>query len=169
WENIGVNLFYSDVFVLPLPSHHRFPMGKYARLRDRLLAGGDFAPGDFDVPAAVTDAEITRVHCAGYLRKVASGALSAAEQKAIVFPWWEGRVERARRASGATLAAAREAMTRGWAANLAGGTHHAFRDRGEGFCVFNDTAIAARALQSEAGLTRIAVVDCDVHQGNGTA
>jgi len=164
-----MHLFYSDVFVLPLPSHHRFPMGKYARLRERLLAGGDFGLDDFGVPAAVSDAEITRVHCANYLERVAGGALSAAEQKAIGFPWSERMVERSRRSSGATLAAAREALTHGWAANLAGGTHHAFRNRGEGFCVFNDTAIAARALQAEAGLTRIAVIDCDVHQGNGTA
>jgi acetoin utilization deacetylase AcuC-like enzyme len=164
-----VNLFYSDVFVLPLPSHHRFPMGKYARLRERLLASGDFALDDFGVPPGVTDGEIARVHCRAYLAKVASGALSAAEQKAIGFPWSERMVERSRRSSGATLAAAREALTRGWGANLAGGTHHAFRDRGEGFCVFNDAAIAARALQAEAGLTRIAVIDCDVHQGNGTA
>jgi len=164
-----VNLFYSDVFVLPLPSHHRFPMGKYARLRERLLAGGDFGLEDFGVPAAVTDAEITRVHCAEYIERVADGRLSAAEQKAIGFPWSERMVERSRRSSGATLAAAREALTRGWAANLAGGTHNAFRARGEGFCVFNDTAIAARALQAEAALTRIAVIDCDVHQGNGTA
>ena len=164
-----MNLFYSDVFVLPLPSHHRFPMGKYARLRERLLAGGDFALDDFHVPAAVTDDEITRVHCGDYLRKVATGSLSAAEQKAIGFPWSEKMVERSRRSSGATLAAARQALTCGWAANLAGGTHHAFRDRGEGFCVFNDAAIAARALQAEAGLQRIAVIDCDVHQGNGTA
>ena len=164
-----MNLFYSDVFVLPLPSHHRFPMGKYSRLRERLLAGGDFALDDFGVPAGVTDGEITRVHCPAYLAKVTSGALSAAEQKAIGFPWSERMVERSRRSSGATLAAAREALTRGWAANLAGGTHHAFRDRGEGFCVLNDAAIAARALQAEAGLTRIAIIDCDVHQGNGTA
>jgi acetoin utilization deacetylase AcuC-like enzyme len=100
---------------------------------------------------------------------VACGALSPAEQKAIGFPWSQPLVERSRRSSGATLAAAREALTRGWGANLAGGTHHAFRDRGEGFCVFNDAAIASRALQAEAGLTRIAVIDCDVHQGNGTA
>ena len=164
-----MNLFYSDVFVLPLPSHHRFPMGKYARLRDRLLGTGEFGADDFGVPAAVTDAEITRVHCPAYLDRVATGSLSAAEQKAIGFPWSERMVERSRRSSGATLAAAREALTRGWAANLAGGTHHAFRDRGEGFCVFNDVAIASRALQAEAGLTRIAVIDCDVHQGNGTA
>jgi acetoin utilization deacetylase AcuC-like enzyme len=144
-------------------------MGKYLRLRERLLSGGDFSMEDFGVPAAASDAEITRVHCPGYLEKVATGALSAAEQKAIGFPWSERMVERSRRSSGATLAAAREALTRGWGANLAGGTHHAFRDRGEGFCVFNDAAIAARALQQEAGLQRIAVIDCDVHQGNGTA
>lgn len=165
----GVHLFYSDLFVLPLPSHHRFPMGKYARLRERLLAAGDFAPGDFGVPAGVSDAEITRVHCPEYLRRVVAGELTPAELRAIGFPWSERMVERSRRSSGATLAAARTALSRGWAANLAGGTHHAFRDRGEGFCVFNDAAIAARALQAEAGLQRIAVVDCDVHQGNGTA
>jgi acetoin utilization deacetylase AcuC-like enzyme len=164
-----VNLFYSDVFVLPLPSHHRFPMGKYARLRDRLLGSGEFGSDDLGVPPGVTDGEITRVHCPDYLRRVSCGALSPAEQKAIGFPWSERMVERSRRSSGATLAAAREALTRGWGANLAGGTHHAFRDRGEGFCVFNDAAIASRALQAEAGLTHIAVIDCDVHQGNGTA
>jgi acetoin utilization deacetylase AcuC-like enzyme len=144
-------------------------MGKYSRLRERLLGSGEFALDDFGVPPGVTDAEITRVHCSDYLRRVACGTLSAAEQKAIGFPWSQQMVERSRRSSGATLAAAREALTRGWAANLAGGTHHAFRERGEGFCVFNDVAIASRALQAEAGLTRIAVIDCDVHQGNGTA
>ena len=164
-----MTLFYSDVFVLPLPSHHRFPMGKYLRLRERLLASGDFVDNDFRVPDGASDAEITRAHCPQYLRRVATGALDAAEIRAIGFPWSERMVERSRRSSGATLAAAREALTRGWSANLAGGTHHAFRDRGEGFCVFNDAAIAARALQSEAGLQRVAVVDCDVHQGNGTA
>jgi acetoin utilization deacetylase AcuC-like enzyme len=100
---------------------------------------------------------------------VVRGDLDASEQRAIGFPWSERMVERSRRSAGATLAAAREALTRGWSANLAGGTHHAFRDRGEGFCVFNDAAIAARAMQVEAGLQRVAVIDCDVHQGNGTA
>jgi acetoin utilization deacetylase AcuC-like enzyme len=164
-----VPLFYADHFTLPLPAGHRFPMGKYLRLRDRLLATGAFAADEFIVPAAASDAEITRAHCPAYRTRVASGALTAAEQKAIGFPWSQRMVERSRRSSGATLAAAREALTRGWSANLAGGTHHAFRDRGEGFCVFNDAAIAARAMQVEAGLQRIAIVDCDVHQGNGTA
>ena len=162
-------LFYSDLFVLPLPSHHRFPMGKYARLRERLLAEGTFGEADFRIPDAVSDGAITRAHCPRYLQRVQGGDLTAAEMRAIGFPWSERMVERSRRSSGATLAAAREALTRGWAANLAGGTHHAFRDRGEGFCVFNDVAIAARALQAEAGIQRIAVIDCDVHQGNGTA
>ena len=162
-------LYYSDVFVLPLPAHHRFPMGKYARLREALLSSGLFAEEEFRVPEAASDAHITRAHCPRYLERVQAGALDAAEQRAIGFPWSERIVQRSRQSSGATLAAAREALTRGWSANLAGGTHHAFRDRGEGFCVFNDAAITARALQVEAGLQRIAVIDCDVHQGNGTA
>jgi acetoin utilization deacetylase AcuC-like enzyme len=162
-------LYYSDVFVLPLPAHHRFPMGKYARLRERLLASGEFHAADFILPPGVTDAEIDRVHCPRYRERVATGALDAREQRAIGFPWSPAMVERSRRSSGATLAAAREALACGWSANLAGGTHHAFRDRGEGFCVFNDAAIVARAMQAEAGLARVAIVDCDVHQGNGTA
>ena len=144
-------------------------MGKYVRLRTRLLAAGTFSEGDFRVPDAATDTEITRAHCPRYLERVVSGALDAAEIRAIGFPWSDRMVERSRRSSGATLAAAREALTRGWSANLAGGTHHAHRARGEGFCVFNDAAIAARALQAEAGLQRVAIIDCDVHQGNGTA
>jgi acetoin utilization deacetylase AcuC-like enzyme len=144
-------------------------MGKYLRLRDRLLREGAFPEREFRIPDAATDAEITRAHCPEYLRRVATGTLAPAELRAIGFPWSERMVERSRRSSGATLAAARDALTRGWGANLAGGTHHAHRDRGEGFCVFNDAAIAARAMQLEAGLTRIAIVDCDVHQGNGTA
>ena len=162
-------LFYSDVFVLPLPAHHRFPMGKYARLRERLLASDAFAPDEFRVPEPVSDMQILRAHCPRYLGRVARGELDAAEQRAIGFPWSERMVMRSRQSAGATLAAAREALVRGWSANLAGGTHHAFRDRGEGFCVFNDAAIAARAMQAEAGLSRVAIVDCDVHQGNGTA
>lgn len=164
-----MSLFYSDVFALPLPPGHPFPGGKYLRLRERLEASGAFDARDFRVAEPVTDAEITRVHCPSYLRRVVGGTLDARELRAIGFPWSERMVERSRRSSGATLAAAREALTRGWAANLGGGTHHAFRDRGSGYCVFNDVAIAARALQVEAGLQRIAVVDCDVHQGNGTA
>ncbi len=166
---VAMSLFHSDVFTLPLPANHRFPMSKYGRLRQRLLESDAFAEDEFRVPPEASDPEITRAHCERYLGRVVSGALDAREMRAIGFPWSERMVVRSRQSSGATLAAAREALTRGWSANLAGGTHHAFRDRGEGFCVFNDAAITARAMQAEAGLQRVAIVDCDVHQGNGTA
>jgi acetoin utilization deacetylase AcuC-like enzyme len=162
-----VRIFYSDHFVLPLPAGHRFPMSKYALLRERVLAS-EYAAG-CQVPKPADDEEITRAHCPAYLGRVATGTLSGAEQRAIGFPWTPQMVERTRRTSGATIAAARAALEDGTAVNLAGGTHHAFRDRGEGFCVFNDSAIAARALQAEGLVRRVLVIDCDVHQGNGTA
>ncbi len=164
-----MTLYYADHFVLPLPPGHRFPMQKYARLRERLAASGAFRDDDFRVPPAASDADIRRAHCPAYLGRVVAGTLGAKEIREIGFPWSEAMVERSRRSSGATLSAARDALVQGWSANLAGGTHHAFFDRGEGFCVFNDAAIAARAMQAEAGLKRVAIVDCDVHQGNGTA
>jgi acetoin utilization deacetylase AcuC-like enzyme len=164
-----MRLFYTDVFVLPLPAGHRFPMEKYARLRAALLAGGDFGETDFHLPEAASDAELARAHDPAYIRRVAAGELSAADQKAIGFPWSAAMVERSRRSAGATIAACRAALSEGVAANLAGGTHHAFHAHGEGFCVFNDAAIAARAMQAEGRAQRILVVDCDVHQGNGTA
>ncbi len=163
-----MRLFYTDVFVLPLPAGHRFPMEKYARLRQRLLASGDFAEGDFHLPPAASDEELARAHAPEYIRQVADGSLPERMQKAIGFPWSEGMVERSRRSAGATLAACRAALTDGVAANLAGGTHHAFRDRGEGFCVFNDVAVAIRALQRDGRIDRAAILDLDVHQGNGT-
>jgi len=144
-------------------------MGKYVRLRARLLACGEFAEDDFRIPEVAADTEITRAHCPGYLGRVVRGELDASEVRAIGFPWSDRMVERSRRSAGATLAAAREALTRGWSANLAGGTHHAHRDRGEGFCVFNDVAIAALVLLRDRSIERAVVVDCDVHQGNGTA
>jgi acetoin utilization deacetylase AcuC-like enzyme len=162
-----VRIYYSDHFVLPLPSGHRFQMSKYALLRERVLAS-DYGAGCL-VPEAAHDEEITRAHCPAYLARVVTGTLSAEEQHAIGFPWTPQMAERSRRTSGATIAAARAALRDGTAANLAGGTHHAFRDRGEGFCVFNDSAIAARALQAESLVERVVIIDCDVHQGNGTA
>jgi len=164
-----VRLFYTDVFVLPLPAGHRFPMEKYARLRQALLASGDFGEADFHIPPAASDEELARAHDADYIRQVCCGQLPEAAQKAIGFPWSEGMVERSRRSAGATLSACRAALEDGVAANLAGGTHHAFHNRGEGFCVFNDAAIAARAMRAEGRAERVLIVDCDVHQGNGTA
>ena len=124
---------------------------------------------------AASDGELALVHTPRYVSAVSEGTLSAAQQREIGFPWSEAMVARARRSVGATIAAAREAIASGIAANLAGGTHHASADKGAGYCVFNDVAVAARLMQAEwhrtrhASLLRIAVIDLDVHQGNGTA
>ena len=164
-----MRLFYTDVFVLPLPVGHRFPMEKYSRLREALLASGDFSPADFHLPHAATDEELARAHDLSYIHAVSHGQLEKTAEKQIGFPWSAGMVERSRRSAGATIGACRAALEDGVAANLAGGTHHAFRDRGEGFCVFNDAAVAARSMQAEGRAERVLIVDCDVHQGNGTA
>jgi acetoin utilization deacetylase AcuC-like enzyme len=161
--------FYSDTFVLPLPAGHRFPMTKYAGLRERILAEEIVSAGDLhEAPRAGWD-DILLVHTPDYARAIEHGTLPREAQRRIGFPWSAQMVERSRRSVGATLAAMRAALEDGIAANLAGGTHHAFADRGEGFCVFNDVAVAARVLQRDHRVERIAVIDCDVHQGNGTA
>jgi acetoin utilization deacetylase AcuC-like enzyme len=164
-----VKVFYSDHFVLPLPEGHRFPMSKYWMLRERVAADGICGPGELRTPRAVTDEEILRAHAPGYLDRVVKGSLTKKEIRRIGFPWSERMVERSRRASGGTLGACLSALEEGFAANLAGGTHHALSDRGEGYCVFNDSAIAARAVQAAGLAARVVVIDTDVHQGNGTA
>jgi acetoin utilization deacetylase AcuC-like enzyme len=164
-----VRIYYTDHYVLPLPPHHRFPMQKYALLRERVQAAGLAGEAGLQLPPAASDEEILRAHAAGYLERVKQGTLEPAEQRRIGFPWSPQMVERSRRSSGATLAAARAALAEGGGVNLAGGTHHAFRARGEGYCVFNDAAIAALALQAEGRIRRAVIIDCDVHQGNGTA
>jgi acetoin utilization deacetylase AcuC-like enzyme len=165
----AVKVFYSDHFVLPLPEGHRFPMRKYAMLREKVERNGVCNPEELLVPRAVTDGEILRAHTPEYLKKVVHGELSEKEVRRIGFPWSEQMVERSRRASGGTLEACVAALEEGFAANLAGGTHHSFADRGEGFCILNDSAIALRALQAEGYVRRALVIDTDVHQGNGTA
>ncbi len=166
--------FYADHFVLPLPEGHRFPMGKYEKLRSRVVAE---CPGVRMGPALpASDGELALAHTPHYVEAVAHGSLSAAEQREIGFPWSPRMAERARRSVGATISAARAALIdgEGVAANLAGGTHHAQADKGSGYCVFNDAAVAARLMQAEwhrrhRQLLRVAVIDLDVHQGNGTA
>ncbi len=163
--------FYSDQFVLPLPQGHRFPMAKYAMLRDALAA----QLPDIQLLQAprANDAELLRVHTPDYVRGIADGTLPPPVMREIGFPWSEAMAERARRSVGATVAAARSALRQGIGANLAGGTHHAYADKGGGFCVFNDVAVAARTLQAqharEGRALQVAVIDLDVHQGNGTA
>jgi acetoin utilization deacetylase AcuC-like enzyme len=164
-----MKVFYSDHFVLPLPEGHRFPMVKYSMLRERVGRDGICGPGELLTPQAVTDQEILRAHAPDYLKRVVSGTLTQKEVRRIGFPWSQRMVERSRRASGGTLGACLAALDEGFAANLAGGTHHAFSDRGEGYCVFNDSAIAARAVQAAGLVERVVVIDTDVHQGNGTA
>lgn len=162
--------FYSDTFVLPLPDGHRFPMAKYSRLRERLVTDGVLAEHQLAVPDPIGWDDLCLTHDPAYVEMVAAGSLSPDLQRRIGFPWSPEMVERSRRSVGATLAAAREALGDGFiSANLAGGTHHAFRDRGEGYCVFNDVAVAAQVLFRECMISRAVVVDCDVHQGNGTA
>ncbi|WP_334190208.1 histone deacetylase family protein [Noviherbaspirillum sp.] len=159
--------FYSDHFVLPLPQGHRFPMQKYRLVRETLPLVAD----SIEVHEAphTTDGVLALAHHPDYIRKVSEGRLSAEEQKAIGFPWSPEMVERSRRSAGATIAACRAALADGTAVNLAGGTHHSYADHGEGFCVFNDAAIASRLMQAERRVKRVAIVDLDVHQGNGTA
>jgi acetoin utilization deacetylase AcuC-like enzyme len=166
---LTVRCFYSDTFVLPLPEGHRFPMAKYSGLRAALLAEGIVPPEDLAEAPRASLEDLCRVHTADYVQAVVDGTLSREIQRRIGFPWSPEMVERARRSVGATIAASDAALTDGCSANLAGGTHHAFADRGEGYCVFNDVAVAIRRLQQTRGIRRAAVVDCDVHQGNGTA
>lgn len=163
--------FYSDHFALPLPDGHRFPMAKYGLLRARVAAE---LPGIvLQEPPAATDGQLALAHDPVYVQRVAHGALTAAESRAIGFPWSPQMVERSRRSTGATIAACRAALVDGVAVNLAGGTHHAQRAAGQGFCVFNDAAVAARLMQAEAARggrrLQVAIIDLDVHQGNGTA
>ena len=159
--------FYTDHFVLPLPAGHRFPMEKYSRLRDLVNTIADLEL--LEAPAA-SDTQILYAHDPNYLINIIEGKLSPQEQREIGFPWSEKMVERSRRSAGATVSAAKTALEEGVAVNLAGGTHHAYRNTGSGFCVFNDSAIAARAIQREVNAKlKIAIIDLDVHQGNGTA
>ena len=163
--------FYATQFVLPLPAGHRFPMAKYQLLRDRLAA--ELPEVRLAQAEPATDGELALAHTPGYIQGISDGTVDPAILREIGFPWSLAMAERARRSVGATVSACRSALREGIAANLAGGTHHARSDRGGGFCVFNDAAVAARLMQAEQrrlGRTlRVAVIDLDVHQGNGTA
>lgn len=159
--------FYSDRFVLPLPEGHRFPMTKYRLLRERIA--GALPAVSLLQPEAATDGVLALAHTPDWIERLGLGRLSALEQRAIGFPWSPEMVERSRRSVGATIAACRAAIQEGASVNLAGGTHHAGPDRGEGFCCLNDVAVAARLMQAERRAHRVAIIDLDVHQGNGSA
>ena len=167
-----MQVYYANQFVLPLPPGHRFPMEKYQLLRDRLAAEVPDVRLMRAEPAS--DGELALVHTPGYIQAISDGSVDPKILREIGFPWSTAMAERARRSVGATIAACRAAFQDGVAANIAGGTHHAYPDRGGGFCVFNDAAVAARLMQAEHARRqrqplRVAIVDLDVHQGNGTA
>jgi acetoin utilization deacetylase AcuC-like enzyme len=159
-------LFYTDHHILPLPPEHRFPITKYRILRELLERDGYFS---FEPAPQADVGTIELVHQREYVEAFIRGNLSAAAIRKIGFPWSEGLVKRTLASVGSTLAATREALATAWGGTLAGGTHHAFAAEGSGYCVFNDIAVAARWVQTEGGAKRVAVVDLDVHQGDGTA
>jgi acetoin utilization deacetylase AcuC-like enzyme len=155
-------------YKVPLPPGHRFPIEKYALLRERAIRAGLVAPALMHDPARVSRTALLRVHTPEYVDRLTSGTLDPAALRRLGFPWSEGLVERSLRAVGGTCEAAALALSTGVTINLAGGTHHAFASHGEGFCVFNDVAVAAHALLHDGRISRAAIVDLDVHQGNGT-
>ena len=175
-----VQAFYADQFVLPLPEGHRFPMGKYRLLRDWLTQ--HLPSVQLQVAHAATDGQLALCHTPDYIQGITSGSIDPARMREIGFPWSEAMAERARRSVGASVQAARASLglaspPQGLAANLAGGTHHSYADKGGGFCVFNDFAVTARLMQAEWARyhrsgrqpLQVAIIDLDVHQGNGTA
>lgn len=164
-----MDIYYHDLFSFPLPEGHRFPIRKYILLRQRLEEEGVVLQDDLYIPESARDAQLLLVHDQEYLDKLITGGLSEVEIRQMGFPWSADLIERSRRSVGSTIAACRSALRSGLGVNLAGGTHHAFPDRGRGFCVFNDAAVAARVMQQEDRAERILIVDCDVHQGDGTA
>ncbi|MGD2158425.1 MAG: histone deacetylase [Anaerolineales bacterium] len=164
-----MKIFYSDPFTFPLPAGHRFPADKYKLLRERVLNEGYISVEDMHIPEPASDAQILLVHEREYLNKLKSGSLNEMEVRRLGFPWSHELIERSRRSVGGTIAACRSALEDSIAVNLSGGTHHAFPDHGQGFCVLNDAAIAARVMQEEALVQKLIILDCDVHQGNGTA
>ena len=158
----------SSRYSFPLPDGHRFPIAKYERLRQRVLEECIVTPDRVHEPRRAERESLLLVHTADYVDRFSSGQLTTPELRQLGFPWSLALVERSYRAVGGTCESAAAALEDGVAMNLAGGTHHAFADHGEGFCVFNDVAVAIRQLQREGRIQRATVIDLDVHQGNGT-
>jgi acetoin utilization deacetylase AcuC-like enzyme len=164
-----VHVWTHDRFRFPLPPGHRFPIDKYGLLRERVVADGIASAAEVHEPDPVAWSRIEAVHERGWIRRLRAGELSVREQRGLGLPWSAELVERGRRATAGTVLAARHALTAGIAMNLGGGTHHAGRAWGRGFCLFNDVGVALECLRADGLVTRALVVDCDVHQGDGTA
>lgn len=164
-----MQFFYSDKYTLPLPEGHRFPIEKYRMLHDFLVTNQILTPEMiFEAPLASVD-ELLLAHTKQYIEQMRDGLVPIDIMKRIGFPWTQVLYDRSRSTVGGAIGAARAALKDGISGNLAGGTHHAHADRGEGYCVFNDIAVAARLLKSENLANKIAIIDLDVHQGNGNS
>jgi acetoin utilization deacetylase AcuC-like enzyme len=164
-----VQVFYSPSYYANIGDGHIFPIRKFELVRDRLLAEGALQPSELIEPLPASRDEVLLVHTEDYVSRLCSGELTPKEIRRLGLPWSESLVRRSFYAVGGTLAASYAALEGGYSSNLAGGTHHSFAERGEGFCVFNDVAIAIRTMRARQLIHRAAIVDCDVHQGNGTA
>ena len=164
-----MKVFASDTFDLDLPPEHRFPGRKYGMLRRRLLGDGVFGPNDIAASPLADDAALLRAHARSYVEALETGAIAPSAMRRIGFPWSERIVLRARATAGGAVAAATQALRDGVSGQLAGGTHHAHHDFGAGYCLYNDFAVAALALLDEGLAARVAIVDLDVHQGDGNA
>lgn len=164
-----MQVFYTPRYYAEIGDGHVFPIRKFELARDRLLAEGTLDPSEIVEPSPAPLEDVLLVHTEDYVTRLCNGQLTTKEVRRLGLPWSESLVRRSFYAVGGTLAATHSALASGYSSNLAGGTHHSFADRGEGFCVFNDVAIAIRALRARKLIRRAAIVDCDVHQGNGTA
>src|SRR5829696_2974248 len=162
-------VFYTPRYYADIGEGHVFPIHKFELARDRLVREGTLRPADIVEPQPAPLADVLLVHTDDYVMRLRAGRLTPREIRRLGLPWSKALVRRSFLAAGGTLNAARWALTEGVGSNLAGGTHHAYPDRGEGFCVLNDVAIAIRTLRRDRLIRRAAIVDCDVHQGNGTA
>ena len=164
-----MRVFYTPRYYADIGEGHVFPIRKFELVRDRLLAEGTLHPAELHEPEPANLDDVLLVHTHDYVSRLCNGNLTPKEIRRLGLPWSESLVRRSFYATGGTIAAAHAALADGYASNLAGGTHHSFPDRGEGFCVLNDVAVAIRSLRARNLLRRAAIVDCDVHQGNGTA
>ena len=164
-----MQVFYSPYYYANIGDTHIFPIRKFELVRDRLLEEGTLNSTEVIEPHPATIDDVKLVHTADYISRLCEGQLTAKEIRRLGLPWSESLVRRSFYAVGGTISAALTALKDGFSSNLAGGTHHSFADRGEGFCVLNDVAIAIRRLRSSGMIERAAIIDCDVHQGNGTA
>jgi acetoin utilization deacetylase AcuC-like enzyme len=164
-----MQVFYTPRYYADIGDGHVFPIRKFELVRDKLLAEGTLDSEELIEPSPASIEDVLMVHTEDYVSRLCSGNLTPKELRRLGLPWSESLVRRSFYATGGTLAAARTALAEGYSSNLAGGTHHSFSDRGEGFCVLNDVAVAIRAVRARELIRRAAIVDCDVHQGNGTA